>query len=71
MRLYQRWMRLVYLLGTINGYLILTLFYVVILGFYALGYRIARLFDRGGGERTYWRVKSPREPLEKELLRQF
>ena len=64
-------MRLVYLLGTINGYLILTLFYVVILGFYALGYRIARLFDRGGGERTYWRVKSSREPLEKELLRQF
>ena len=51
-QLYKYWMKFAHLLGTVNGYIILTLFYVFVIGIYALPKKI---FSRKrSGDLTYW-----------------
>lgn len=40
--LYRWWMKFALLLGTINGFLILSIFYLVIIGIYAIPMRLLR-----------------------------
>jgi hypothetical protein len=57
---YRQWMRLAHLLGTINKFVFLTLFYWLIVNIANLCVRIARadLLDRRMQARpSYWRAK--------------
>jgi len=43
--LYKYWMKFAHVLGTINGFIILFVFYFVIIGLYALPQKVARLIS--------------------------
>jgi len=59
------WMKFAHILGTINGYLILTLIYFVVLGLYAIPYRLWMLLSKPKQVTSYWQKKE-HTALDKE-----
>jgi hypothetical protein len=62
-RLYREWMRFAHLLGTVNRYVFMTLFYWIIVDVTNLILRLLRidLLDRRMRvQESYWHPKSPR-----------
>lgn len=71
--LYKYWMKFAHVLATINGFIILFLFYLVIIGLYALPYKMVMLFLRKKqvAHATFWKEKEdPGEGME-HLTYQF
>lgn len=62
------WMRFVHTLGRVNTVIILTIFYVVVVGLSAMFVRLAAVVkpDRGG-----WKKKEPMEPTADWASHQF
>lgn len=60
--IYRGWMRFAHVLGTVNRYVFMTLFYWVVIGLASVGARVARadLLDRRMRPRpSYWHPKPP------------
>lgn len=65
--LYDAWMTFAHVLGWINGRIILTALYVVVIGPYAVVRRIGLVFTRRSAPSTYWRLRE----AEKHTLETF
>ena len=74
-KLYDYWMKFAGLLGRINSVIILTLFFVVVMGVYAVIRKVivlARLmFLARAPDKNYWISKKVRPATLEELKRQF
>lgn len=69
-KLYKSWMKFVYFFGLINSKIILTLFYIFIIGFYAIIKKLIMLFIFKNIKQSYWQeVQNPDE--EKDYTHQF
>lgn len=68
--LYRYWMKFAHVLGWVNGRIILTALYVVVIGPYALLLRVGRLFSRRPAVGTYW-IEKPYERPTLETLRRI
>lgn len=51
------WMKFAHLLGTVNGFIIVSVIYIVVLGIYALPYRLWRLTKKRKFVNSYWQKK--------------
>ena len=58
--LYKYWMKFAHLLGTINGAIILSAFYIVVIGLYCIVLKTMRLFRRRSKDApvSYWQDKT-------------
>lgn len=72
---YKYWMKFALILGTINGYIILTLIYFVVLGIYGIFYQIIkalrRLFRKETEPQTFWKQKEIQEVTLEKVRYQF
>lgn len=64
-------MAIAYALGTINGYLIFTFFYIVLVGLYSMIYRAAVFLRADSLRETYWEPVSGQDTTIEALKRQF
>lgn len=70
--LYKWWMKFAVLLGTINGFIILTLFYFIIIGLYALPHHLIKLFKKPNkNAATYWKKKENSVQVSESVKYQF
>lgn len=70
--LYKYWMKFAHILGTVNGYILLTVFYFVIIGLYAIPRGVFKFFFRDGDWNiTFWKEKKDEEVNIEILSRQF
>ncbi len=58
-KLYKYWMKFAHVLGTINGFIILFLFYFIIIGIYAIVKKILQLMSgsKKHNINSYWQKK--------------
>lgn len=69
---YKYWMKFAHILGTVNGYILLTFFYFVIIGFYAIPRGIFKFFFRDKDRNvTFWKEKKDEDVSIETLSRQF
>lgn len=68
---YRYWMKFAHVLGWVNGRIILTLLYIVVIGPYAVALRVARLFAPRRPQATYWLEKPYEQPTLETLRRIF
>ncbi|MFA5062264.1 MAG: hypothetical protein WC526_03910 [Patescibacteria group bacterium] len=67
--LYKYWMKFSHVLGTISGFIILTVFYFIIIGLYALPFGLVRLLKGHKNQPlSYWKIKENR-PADLENLK--
>jgi hypothetical protein len=67
-RLYAGWMKFAWLLGTVNRYILMTVFYWVVIDLVNVGLRVLRvdLLDRRiRRQPSYWHPKPAQEPTYK------
>jgi len=68
--LYRAWMKFAHVLGTINGYVLFTIIYVLGVGAYALGLSVTQLVRRQSRE-PRWEPKPPLDTSLHTMKRQF
>lgn len=68
-QVYRLWMKFGALLGTINGFVILTLFYTVIIGLYAIPTRLLK--KKSVPMKTYWKMKEKKVETIDSVRYQF
>ena len=70
--LYKYWMKFAHLLATVNGFIILSLFYIVVIGLYSLPLHVIKLFT--GKKETpasFWQEKNKEEKTLDQARYQF
>lgn len=72
-KLKSGWMKFAFVLGTVNSYILLTFFYIFILGIYAISNSVYKLFSikRLSEKETYWKPRHMIPPTLKNLEKLF
>jgi len=71
-KIYQYWMKFVYVLGYINSRIIFTILYIFLVGIYAIiSFLINSTKKRTATNNTYWLPKEYEKPTKEILRRQF
>ena len=70
-KLYNRWMRFVFILGEINSKIIFTLLFFVVFGLYALPRKFFYIIKKESPRKTYWVKKRYIKPTIENLEKQF
>lgn len=70
---YKYWMKFAHVLGTINGFIILFIFYFIIVGLYAVIKKIIQLFSgsKKQNDGSYWQKKAETGEGMENLKYQF
>ena len=53
--LYDAWMKFSYVLGRVMSFLLLTVFWIIVLGPYAIVWKIGAFLKTSNGVDTYWK----------------
>lgn len=70
-KFYRIWLKFGALLGTINGFIILTVFYSVIIGLYALPVKLLKLKKKPVATNSFWKPKDRKEASLETVRYQF
>ncbi len=68
---YRYWMKGVYILGEVNGRIIFTAIFFIVLGAYALSIKFFNIFKKTPTHTSYWIEKQYKEPTIENLTKQF
>ena len=69
--LYRYWMKFAHVLGWVNGRILLTLLYFLVVGPYAIVRMIGRIFRSRKSPESYWIKKEPVDASLESLRRIF
>lgn len=68
--LYKAWMKFAHVLGTVNMYILLTVFFIILAPF-GIVLRIGRMMDNPAKKQSMWHVKTPEASVMESLHRTF